>query len=144
MWKRRKNKKRGQIERFFKVLGDRFSFKNSPNFWWLSCYFENINLKVKLFLSNLWWRLGCFFKMAQTRHLLFIFVLFLITIFKIQFEKSVPRCRRMVGTDTTTELWRPLGFLFSLTSGHTGDVGGIEQMTRLKCNFRLPRPTVGR
>ena len=69
-----------QIERFFKVLGDRFSFKNSPNFWWLSCYFENINLKVKLFLSNLWWRLGCFFKMAQTRHLLFIFVLFLITI----------------------------------------------------------------
>ena len=99
-----------QIERFFKVLGDRFSFKNSPNFWWLSCYFENINLKVKLFLSNLWWRLGCFFKMAQTRHLLFIFVLFLITIFKIQFEKSVPRCRRMVGTDTTTELWGHLGF----------------------------------
>ena len=52
---------------------------------------------------------------------MFIFVLFLITILKIQTEKSIDsvlgiqtRCGRMVGADKTTELWLPQNFHYNI------------------------------
>ena len=56
----------------------------------------------------------CFLKMGQSRPLYVYFRHFLITISIIQIEKSVDgvlgiqtRGCRMLGTDETTELWRP-------------------------------------
>ena len=58
--------------------------------------------------------------MGQSRPLLVYFRSFLITI-SIQIEKSIDgvlgiqtRGRRMVGTDETTELWRPPRSTFAL------------------------------
>ena len=70
-------------------------------------------LPLKLFFLS-------FFKMGQSRPLSVYFRSFLLTI-SIQIEKSIDgvlgirtRGRRMVGTDETTELWRPLWVVFSL------------------------------
>ena len=69
---------------------------------------------MPLLVYNHQWFNTCFFKkMGQSRPLFVYFRPFLITI-SIQIEKSIDgvlgiqtRGRRMVGTDKTTELWRP-------------------------------------
>ena len=42
------------IRRFLKVLGDKLSFKSSPNVWWLSGYFKNITFNQKLLWLPFW------------------------------------------------------------------------------------------
>ena len=46
-----------QIGGFFKVLGDKYSFKTSPNLYWIFGYFENITFQVTLLrplFCNFW------------------------------------------------------------------------------------------